>query len=100
MAKKSLVAREKKRQGLVKKYFLKRQSLKSQLKNANSFQEKSELSFKLQKLPLNSSPHRLHNRCFLTGRPKAYYRFFGLSRHYLREMAHQGVLPGVRKASW
>lgn len=54
----------------------------------------------LQKLPKNSSRSRLHNRCIVTGRPKGYYRFFGLSRHVLREMAHEGFLPGVTKSSW
>nr|UXD06471.1 ribosomal protein S14 [Eutreptiella sp. CCMP1594] len=54
----------------------------------------------LQKLPKNSSRSRLHNRCIVTGRPKGYYRFFGLSRHVLREMAHEGLLPGVTKSSW
>ena len=58
------------------------------------------LHLELQKLPRNSSPTRLHNRCQQTGRPHAYYRDFGLSRHNLREMAHKGLLPGVTKASW
>ena len=100
MAKTSLIAREEKRQLLVQKYKIKREILKAQLKKVTSFEEKCDLNFKLQALPLNSSPCRLHNRCSITGRPKAYYRFFGLSRHSLREMAHQGFLAGVRKASW
>jgi small subunit ribosomal protein S14 len=54
----------------------------------------------LQKLPRNSSSTRLHNRCMQTGRPRGFYRDFGLSRHNLREMAHKGLLPGVTKASW
>ena len=70
------------------------------MKNASSLKEKYEFQRKLQALPRNSSPVRLHNRCLITGRPKGYYRDFGLSRHVLREMAHEGLLPGVRKASW
>jgi len=100
MAKKSMIAREKKRQQLVQKYLKRRVELKTKLKGAQSFNEKLVLNRKLQQLPLNSSPSRLHNRCFITGRPKGYYRFFGLSRHFIREMAHEGFLPGVTKASW
>jgi len=100
MAKKSMIAREKKRQQLVQKYLKRRVELKAKLKGAQSFNEKLVLNRKLQQLPLNSSPSRLHNRCFITGRPKGYYRFFGLSRHFIREMAHEGFLPGVTKASW
>jgi small subunit ribosomal protein S14 len=100
MAKKSMIAREKKRQKLVKKYKLKRDEYKSKMKTAVSFQEKLDYQNELQKLPTNSSPTRLHNRCALTGRPKGYLRFFGLSRHVFREMAHEGFLPGVTKSSW
>lgn len=100
MAKKSMIAREKKRQQLVQKYLKRRIELKAKLKEAQSFNEKLTLNRRLQQLPLNSSPSRLHNRCFITGRPKGYYRFFGLSRHFIREMAHEGFLPGVTKASW
>ena len=95
-----MIAREKKRQQLVQKYLKRRVELKAKLKGAQSFNEKLVLNRKLQQLPLNSSPSRLHNRCFITGRPKGYYRFFGLSRHFIREMAHEGFLPGVTKASW
>jgi small subunit ribosomal protein S14 len=100
MAKKSMIEREKKRQKLVVKYEIKRQVLKQQLKETDLLEEKVNLSRKLQKLPRNSSPTRLHNRCLLTGRPKGYFRDFGLSRHCLREMAHEGLLPGIQKASW
>ena len=65
-----------------------------------SFEEKLALQQQLQKLPRNSSRVRLNRRCNVSGRPKAVYRHFGLSRHVLRELAHQGLLPGVRKASW
>ncbi|MCK4678363.1 MAG: 30S ribosomal protein S14 [Bacteroidales bacterium] len=89
MAKESIKAREVKRQKLVDKYAAKRADLK----------EKGDL-VGLQKLPRNSSPVRLHNRCQLTGRPKGYMRQFGISRINFREMALQGLIPGIRKASW
>ena len=100
MAKKSMVEREKKRLHLVNRFFKKRNDLKLQMKSTVSFKEQLLLSVKLQKLPRNSSVTRLHNRCFVTGRPKGYFRDFGISRHVLREMAHQCLLPGVTKASW
>ena len=89
MAKESMKAREVKRQEIVKKYAEKRKALKE----AGDFEG-------LQKLPKNASPVRLHNRCKLTGRPKGYMRQFGISRVMFREMANQGLIPGVRKASW
>ncbi|TRO65676.1 30S ribosomal protein S14 [Christiangramia sabulilitoris] len=89
MAKESMKAREVKRQKLVKKYAEKRAALKE----AGDWEG-------LQKLPKNSSPVRLHNRCKLTGRPKGYMRQFGLSRVMFREMANKGLIPGVKKASW
>lgn len=100
MAKKSMIEREKKRQRLVIQYAKKRKYLKQEIEQASSFEEKLIIHRKLQRLPRNSAPVRLHNRCLLTGRPKAYFRDFGLSRHVLREMAHQGLLPGVTKSSW
>lgn len=100
MAKKSLIAREKKREFLVQKFTFKRQTLKQQLKNSNSISEKLAIHQKIQQLPRNSSPNRLKNRCKVTGRPKGYYRYFGLSRHLVRELSHNCLLPGVRKSSW
>ena len=100
MAKKSMIARETKRQKLVEKYSEKRKAFKEKMKSATSVREVVTTHRKFQKLPRNSSPVRLHNRCEATGRPKGFYRDFGLSRHVLREMAHQCLLPGVRKASW
>jgi small subunit ribosomal protein S14 len=100
MAKKSMIQRELKRQRLVMKYAEKRADLKKQIKEANFLKEKLALHRKLQQLPKNSSAVRLHNRCLITGRPKGYFRDFGLSRHVLREMAHEGLLPGVKKSSW
>ena len=89
MAKESMKAREVKRQKMVDKYAAKRKALKE----AGDYEA-------LQKLPRNASPIRLHNRCKLTGRPRGYVRVFGISRVMLREMANQGLIPGVRKASW
>lgn len=100
MAKKGMIEREKKRQKLVLKYSEKRQLIKNEIKTSDFLEEKVLLSRKLQQLPRNSSATRLHNRCFITGRPKGFYRDFGLSRHCLREMVHQGLLPGIQKASW
>ncbi|WP_372768674.1 30S ribosomal protein S14 [Lutibacter sp.] len=89
MAKESMKAREVKRRKIVAKYAEKRKALKE----AGDYEA-------LQKLPKNASPVRLHNRCKITGRPKGYIRQFGLSRVTFREMANQGLIPGVRKASW
>jgi len=100
MAKKALIARETKRQQLVQKYAAKRLEFKERIRTAGSIREVVSIQREFQGLPRNSSKVRLHNRCAKTGRPKGYYRDFGLSRHVLREMAHQGLLPGVRKASW
>ena len=100
MANRAMIQRELKRQRLVMKYQTKRTRLKKLIKEASSLKEKLDLHRELQRLPKNSSPVRLHNRCLVTGRPQGYYRDFGLSRHVLRELAHQGLLPGVRKASW
>ena len=95
-----MIERDRKRFVLITKYASKRNSLKEAIKNANSMEEKLQLHRKLQQLPRNSAPVRLHNRCAITGRPRGYFRDFGLSRHVLREYASQGLLPGVTKASW
>jgi len=89
MAKRSSVARQAKRVRLVKKYEVLRKELR----------EKGDYAG-LQKLPRNSSPTRLHSRCSVTGRPRAYMRKFGISRIAFRDLALQGKIPGVRKASW
>lgn len=89
MAKESMKARERKRQKLVDKYAAKRAKLKAE----GDWEG-------LQKLPKNSSKVRLHNRCNLTGRPRGYMRQFGISRISFREMASNGLIPGVKKASW
>ena len=95
-----MIEREKKRIKLEKKYALKRASLLNQYKNEDNFNLKMELQSKLQKLPRNSSKTRIRNRCWKTGRPRGVFRDFGLSRHVVREMAHQCLLPGVTKSSW
>jgi small subunit ribosomal protein S14 len=100
MAKKSMVEREKKRRKFVTKFKQKRYDLKNQIKKAEFLEEKLSLYAKLQKLPRNSSAVRLHNRCLISGRPKGYYRDFGLSRHVLREFGHNCLLPGLTKSSW
>nr|YP_009106292.1 ribosomal protein S14 [Interfilum terricola]AIT95130.1 ribosomal protein S14 [Interfilum terricola] len=100
MAKKSMLEREKKRQHLVTKYLEKRLILKENIRTASSLEQKLNFHRELQNLPRNSSKVRLHNRCLITGRPKGFFRDFGLSRHVLREMAHECLLPGVTKASW
>jgi len=89
MAKESMKARERKREAMVNKYAEKRAALKE----AGDWEG-------LQKLPKNASPVRMHNRCKLTGRPKGYMRQFGISRVTFREMANNGLIPGVKKASW
>jgi len=89
MAKESMKAREVKRAKLVAKYAAKRAQLKAEGKYED-----------LQDLPKNASPVRLHNRCKITGRPKGYMRQFGISRIQFREMASNGLIPGVKKASW
>lgn len=89
MARKSLIARQKKRERMVAKYAAKRRELK----------QKGDYEA-LQKLPRNASPVRLHNRCPLSGRSRGYMRRFGISRIVFREMALDGKIPGIRKASW
>ncbi len=99
MAKESMKAREVKRAKLVAKYAEKRAALKKIVKSGDPV-EAYEAAQKLQELPKNSNPIRLHNRCKLTGRPKGYIRLFGISRIQFREMASNGLIPGVKKASW
>lgn len=89
MTKESVKAREEKRKKLIEKYAEKRARLK-----------KEGDYIGLSRLPRNSTPVRLHNRCKITGRPKGYMRQFGISRITFREMASAGLIPGIRKASW
>ena len=101
MAKAAMVEREKKRQRLVKKYAAKRAALKEIATNDDlPMEERFKARLKLAQLPRNSSPTRLHNRCLVTGRPKAYYRKLKMSRIALRELASDGLIPGMVKSSW
>jgi small subunit ribosomal protein S14 len=100
MAKKSMLQRELKRKKLVIKYSEKRRILLYELKQVDSFEEKSIINEKIQKLPRNSANIRVRNRCWKTGRPRGYFRFFGLCRNVIREMSNDCYLPGVTKASW
>jgi small subunit ribosomal protein S14 len=100
MAKKSMIARDEKRKKIVEQYAEKRADLKAKFEAATSQKEKLDLHRQIQQLPRNSSPTRVRNRCWATGRPRAYYRDFGLCRNMLREMAHKGLLPGIVKSSW
>ncbi len=101
MAKKSMVAREVKRQKLVEKYAAKRAALKEIISDESKpMEERFRASLKLAKLPRNSSATRLHNRCQLTGRPHAYYRKLKVSRIALRELGSKGEIPGMVKSSW
>jgi small subunit ribosomal protein S14 len=101
MAKVSMINREKKRTKLVAKFVKKRAELKAIIANPEvGFEEKQQAMFALQKLPRDSSPVRQRNRCQITGRPRGFYRKFGLSRNKLREATMRGDVPGLRKASW
>ena len=101
MAKKSMVEREKKRQRMVAQYAAKRAALKEIAKDeSRPMEERFKAHLKLAQLPRNSSPSRLHNRCQLSGRPKAYYRKLKISRIALRDLASSGQIPGMVKSSW
>lgn len=101
MAKKSSIQRNLKRERLVAKYAAKRKELKAILANPDTTDEEFyKAQAKLSKLPRNSSPIRIRNRCSVTGRPRAFIRRFGLSRLTFRELATQGKIPGVTKSSW
>jgi len=101
MAKLSLINREKKREMLVKKYAVKRTALQTIISDqSKTEEERYEARLALQKLPRNSNPTRLRNRCELTGRPRGTFRMFGLARAKIREIAFRGEVPGLTKASW
>lgn len=89
MSKVSVIARNTKRMRLVQKY----QSKREELKKLGDYES-------LQKLPRNSSPNRLRNRCFITGRGRGVYRKYGLCRNMFRQLALEGKIPGIKKASW
>lgn len=95
-----MIEREKKRIKLTEKYAVKRNNLLQEYKKTEDFNLKLEIHSKLQKLPRNSAKIRIRNRCWKTGRPRGFFQDFGLSRHVIREMAHNCLLPGVTKSSW
>ena len=101
MAKKSMLAREVKRKHMIKKYVERRAAIKQRVIDPSlTLEERMQVVMELQKLPRDSSKIRQRNRCGLTGRPRGYYRRFGLGRNKLREVIMQGEAPGVTKASW
>ena len=101
MAKKSKIMHNIYRKKLVNRYAAKRKELLTKINDSSlSYEERQMFRLKLEKLPRNSNPNRVRNRCNLTGRPRSYYRRFGLSRISLREMASNGLIPGITKASW
>lgn len=101
MAKKSKIARNQQRKSLVERYATKRNALKTIINDPNQPDEKKfEAVEKLQKLPRDSSKTRVRNRCRLTGRPRAFYRKFELSRVALRDLGNKGEIAGLKKASW
>ncbi|MCC6611387.1 MAG: 30S ribosomal protein S14 [Burkholderiales bacterium] len=101
MAKLALINREEKRRKVVAKFATKRKTLLAVINSSQSSEEdKAEARASLQRLPRDASPVRLRNRCALTGRPRGYFRKFGLARNKLREIAMRGEVPGLTKASW
>lgn len=101
MAKKSMIARERKRAETVAKYAARRAELKARIRDPQAtVEERYAAVQELQRLPRDASPVRLRNRCEATGRPRGYYRKFGLARNKLREAAMRGEIPGLVKSSW
>jgi small subunit ribosomal protein S14 len=101
MAKKSMVERDRKRMRLAAKYAEKRAALKAIANDeSNSMEERFKARLKLAKLPRNSAPSRIRNRCEVSGRPRAYYRKLKMSRIALRDLASRGEIPGMVKSSW
>ena len=101
MARLSMIVKNEKRKKWAEKHLPLRRELRKKVRNMNlSEEERYEAQLKLQRLPRNSCENRVRGRCKLTGRPRGVYRAFGLSRIKFRELAHQGMLPGVTKSSW
>ena len=101
MAKKSMIVKNIRRKQIVERYRTRRMELKKILKSSKiSEEEKQVARIKLEKMPRDSNKIRIRNRCVVTGRPRSYYRKFGLSRITFREMALKGEIPGGTKASW
>ena len=95
-----MIQREKKRERLIAKYAHKRTEIKKELRETETFPARLALYKRFERVPRNSSPSRHRNRCWVTGRSRGFYKDFGLSRHVLREMAHEGLIPGLQKSSW
>ena len=101
MAKLALINRDEKRRALVKKFAKRREALEAIINNPRvSEEDRFAARLKIQQLPRNANPTRLRNRCAMTGRPRGYFRKFGLGRNKLREYAMRGEIPGMVKASW
>ena len=100
MAKKNMIQRDKKRLVLTEKYLKQRKELKRKVKLTQNFDEQLRIQGLLQKFPRNSLEIRQRKRCLVTGRSRGYFRQFGVSRHILREMAHDCLIPGLTKSSW
>ena len=101
MAKTSKIAKNNKRKILIERYAERRAELITIIKDPEaSYEDKREAYAKIAKMPRDASATRYRNRCNVSGRPRAYFRKFGLSRIAVRDMAHRGELPGIRKASW
>ena len=101
MAKKSMIVKNIRRKQIVERYRTKRMELKKILKSLKTSEEEKRVArIKLERMPRDSNPIRIRNRCVVTGRPRSYYRKFGLSRITFREMALKGQIPGITKASW
>jgi small subunit ribosomal protein S14 len=101
MAKKSKIAKNEQRKEIIERYAERRAELKKIINDPDaSFDEKRAAYAAIAKMPRDASPTRYRNRCGVSGRPRGYFRKFGMSRVALRELAHKGELPGVRKASW
>ncbi|MDH5633188.1 MAG: 30S ribosomal protein S14 [Gammaproteobacteria bacterium] len=101
MAKKSMVMRDEKRKAISAKYASRRTELKAKIKSPNtSVEERDAAILSLQKMPRDASRCRIRNRCRITGRPRGYYRKFGLSRNRLREVLDRGEVPGAVRSSW
>jgi small subunit ribosomal protein S14 len=101
MAKKSKIAKNRKRIEMVARYRERRLALKAAIKDeTKSLEEREEAARQLRQLPRDASPVRVRNRCAVTGRPRGYYRQFGLCRVVLRDLGLQGYVPGLKKSSW
>ena len=101
MAKISMIQRDRRRQRLVRRYANRRATARAVIKDPNStLEQRLAAQEMLQKMPRDASPMRLRNRCSITGRPRGYYRRFGLGRNKLREAAMRGDIPGLTKSSW